>query len=525
MTENRSLRLVWFSLGIYLLLVMTLLICIRVKTGGHFIYTLDDPYIHLALAENLAHGHYGINPGEYTSPSSTVLWPFLLVPFAGTAFHVYLPLFWNTVFGALAACLIGYIVSRWPPQVDQAGRMEWWKQAVTVVLLIVIANLGTLMLSGMEHVLQILLAICCALGLIRALTEGSIPGWCVAAAVLAPMVRYEDIALTVAVCFALVGLGQSRKALIVLGSSVLPLVAFSLFLHTRGLPLLPMSVLVKGNAYANSGFAMSAYRQLRSNILWDLTKPDHYPLIVLTFTFLGLAWSECDRVRRFVFGGAALLGTLHLLIGRFGWFGRYEVYAVIFLTLLCLHILRERPQFLFGYFVLGLGFCAWPYLQTTEQTPNSAAEIYHQQYQMHRFVTQFYKGDYAVNDLGLVSFQRRPGAYVLDVYGLASPEASRQGVKTAAWLQGITARHGVKLAILYPDWFQIPSSWTPVGKMCDLKPVIVSPFPCVLFYATAPDAVPEIRSDLKRFTPTLPPGVRMIFDPDPKLGGLLSPLE
>jgi hypothetical protein len=144
---------------------------------------------------------------------------------------------------------------------------------------------------------------------------------------------------------------------------------------------------------------------------------------------------------------------------------------------------------------------------------------------MHRFVTEFYPGDYAVNDLGLVSFQRRPGAYVLDVFGLASPEASRQAVKNAEWLQGITARHGVKLAMLYPEWFQIPSSWSPIAKMCQPRIPVVSPIQCVLFYATTPDAAPEIRADLTRFAATLPKDVPMIFDPDPKLGGSLPAVK
>ena len=31
------------------------------KTGGKIVYTFDDAYIHLALAENIARGHYGVN--------------------------------------------------------------------------------------------------------------------------------------------------------------------------------------------------------------------------------------------------------------------------------------------------------------------------------------------------------------------------------------------------------------------------------------------------------------------------------
>ncbi|HKL20996.1 MAG TPA: hypothetical protein VJ904_04275 [Tichowtungia sp.] len=60
--------------------------------GGVFTYSLDDAYIHLSLAEQIHHGHYGINAGEYSSPSSSVLCPFLLAPFSG------LPSFRNDVY-------------------------------------------------------------------------------------------------------------------------------------------------------------------------------------------------------------------------------------------------------------------------------------------------------------------------------------------------------------------------------------------------------------------------------------------
>ncbi|HWE27085.1 MAG TPA: hypothetical protein VHB97_03740, partial [Polyangia bacterium] len=53
-----------------------------VHNHGHFYYPLDDPYIHLRVAQRIWHGGYGINAGEFSSPCSSVLWPFLLAPFA-----------------------------------------------------------------------------------------------------------------------------------------------------------------------------------------------------------------------------------------------------------------------------------------------------------------------------------------------------------------------------------------------------------------------------------------------------------
>ena len=228
--------------------------------------------------------------------------------------------------------------------------------------------------------------------------------------------------------------------------------------------------------------------------------------------FVGLTWGATTRRRRFIFGAAAALGGLQLLIGPFGWFHRYEVDASIFLVFFCMRVLAERPGFLFGYFALGLLFCASPYIQGTEDTSAASLEIYRQQYQMHRFVTDFYDGDYAINDLGLASFERRPGAYVLDVAGIGSAEAAGQQGKTADWMEGIVRRHGIHLAILYPEWFDIPRSWTPVARMCEPNEqrVIVSQR-CVVFYSTTPDAAETIRVDLKRFVPTLPPEVLFYF--------------
>ncbi|RYD65846.1 MAG: hypothetical protein EOP83_06450, partial [Verrucomicrobiaceae bacterium] len=46
---------------------------------GSWSYTLDDPYIHGAIARNIAeHGSFGIIPGEFAGASSSILWTVLL---------------------------------------------------------------------------------------------------------------------------------------------------------------------------------------------------------------------------------------------------------------------------------------------------------------------------------------------------------------------------------------------------------------------------------------------------------------
>lgn len=72
--------------------------------SGTFIYSMDDPYIALALSDQISHGNYGINAGQHAAPASSILFPFLLAAAAGTSLHPYLPLIINclALFATLA---------------------------------------------------------------------------------------------------------------------------------------------------------------------------------------------------------------------------------------------------------------------------------------------------------------------------------------------------------------------------------------------------------------------------------------
>src|SRR6266566_120392 len=83
------------------------------QNQGHVVYVLDDSYIHMAVARNLAqHGVWGISQYGFSSVTSSIAWPLLL---AG----VYLvfgpneiaPLLLNLVF-ATALVWLAYVMLR-----------------------------------------------------------------------------------------------------------------------------------------------------------------------------------------------------------------------------------------------------------------------------------------------------------------------------------------------------------------------------------------------------------------------------
>src|ERR1700722_4478646 len=90
-------RLALAVVSILALAIAALAAAILVLCHGHLIYSLDDPYISLALGEQIAHGHYGINAAEASSPSSSILYPFLLAAFAWTPWQEFAPLVVNAI--------------------------------------------------------------------------------------------------------------------------------------------------------------------------------------------------------------------------------------------------------------------------------------------------------------------------------------------------------------------------------------------------------------------------------------------
>ncbi len=499
------------AVGLYLVLSLALFLAIRARNNGHFLFALDDPYIHLALSDGIAHGHYGINPGEFSSPSSSVLWPYLLAPFAASPLHPYTPLLLNLLAGIGVATLAAGAVVRWPtPAGSAAGPSlepsETWRRIISVVALVFIANLLGLTFIGMEHTLQVLLAGAGAWAIVACLRGEPIPLWSLIAVALGPSVRYENLGVTLAVAIALLGQRRLGRGAALLAFSLAPVLGFSVYLHHLGLPWVPTSVLVKSRVQSASGLKQSDLQQILDNLGRTFTEPQRLLVLILFLTLALLAWRERERVRRFAFAGSAATAGLHLLVGRFDWFHRYEVYIVFFSALVVLQVVHERSRGLLGWYALGLLGCCFPYVQAFHDVVLCANQVYRQQYQTHRFLNDFYTGNVAVNDLGLVSYRRRPGMYVLDLWGLASAEVAQQPHRTTAWMDAIVRTHHVGLVVIYPLWFPPPPpDWTPLGEICLSDTPVVLGNACVSYYAT-PEAPAELEGQFDAFIRTLPVG-------------------
>lgn len=502
----REIRL---AVGASLVGYILLQVIAAALAGWVFEYPLDDPYIHLAMAEQIAHGGYGVNAGEYASAASSPLYPLLLTPFAGTEAQRLLPAVWNIVGLVLSAAIWAKLLVQM--RLPQAmPRFAPWVIALGPVAL----NLPGLAMVGMEHTLHLAASLSIALGLVIFLQTHRLTGWLIAGAILAPLFRLEGLAMVGLAALVVLFMGRPKKAAIVLAAGVLPVLAFMGFLSSLGLPALPNSVEAK---MQDGGVAdLSLVDRLLSGLFFNIQTLQGKVLFLLTVLgFMGAALlrgTTLALLSLFVAGA----GLAHLLFGQVGWLNRYEVYASITLAALLLGLAagaaRTRILAVGTVAAMVLGFGAYAYEAAIGLVWGPRA-IHMQQAQMARFAKDYADVPVAVNDLGWVAWDN-PN-YVLDLWGLASKEARELRLYGTEedWAARLVAEKDVPLVMIYDRWLgdAIGEDWTTLGY---LRLTVLKGFlggGQVTFYAPDAADAPALRAKIEEFIPTLPEGAFWVF--------------
>ncbi len=279
---------------------------------------------------------------------------------------------------------------------------------------------------------------------------------------------------------------------------------------------MPSSVLVKSSATA-AVFDRTVLSSLRAVLgtIWGSQWNRWGMLFALGIALLlPFCFDRTAKTFPLAICAVALLGG-HLALGQYGWFSRYEVYAVagLILALVVIYgkgLLRFSGLQRFALIIVALFVIAVPYMETTSQSPVASRNIYEQQYQMHRFATDFFPQAVAVNDLGWVAYQN--DQYVLDLWGLGSEEArqaSREGQRDAAFLRDITGRKNVVYAMIYDAWFEgaVPDDWCRIAQLNTI--MIAAASGEVGFYLIYLEQEAAMRAALHAFDDTLPDSVTL----------------
>jgi hypothetical protein len=474
------------------------------------VFTLDDAYIHLAVADQILSGGYGVNVGEYSSPSSSIIWPYFLALTEALHLGAFGPLLIN---GA-AACATVFALLR---ALEESGLFDDASDRPFgyLIALILVFNVSAVALpmTGMEHSVHVWASVVTFVGLVAAARGRTPTPLHFIALVLLPLIRFEGAAFACAAIAGFALLGQRRFAASAALVIIMSLSGYFALMASRGLPLLPSSVLLKGYL-ANLDESASNLPAIVKNMMRSITSSYGLRLILLGLALAGCAsWLRADRKALVVCLTVLAAIGAHLVFGQYGWFNRYEVYIMaLAASALLWGVAQVRPRLHALQWsltkialVLGLGVAAMPYLTTALVTPIAASDIYEQQYQMARFAQSFYKRAVAVNDLGLVAYGN--DNYALDLWGLGSEQvrkARTAGQYGPAEMAALASDHGVGLVMIYDVWFPkgVPSAWTKVAVLRTTTVTLSQRD--VAFYRTPLADAAEVTSALEAFKATIP---------------------
>lgn len=501
-------------------------------TEGVVSYPVDDTFIHLALAKQLAlHGVYGVSPHQFTAASSSIGWPFILafaILIAGA--KVWLPLALNAVFAVALLFSVDRLVIRLAPAASVLSR------TLICLAVMVLTPMATLVILGMEHTAHaaanIALLGTAVLWLVDDAPDAKtslrrvlgVAAWAGATTLW----RYEGMfPVAIVVALALARRRVRPAALIALGGAV-PIVLFGVYSKAHGAHFLPTPVLLKGRHFDLGD--VSAYFDLLGGDLLDRFGTEGYALAIAV-AIAALAFYLVRRDGFWTANVLALLTTLgtvilHLELASVGWFFRYESYllatgvAVIGATLARLlppprelwRIARAEKVRVIAA-VVGVVILSAPVwrraIAANNNTPQACRNIYEQQMQTARFLSaQFPDKRVAVNDIGAVAWL--DNGDVVDLVGLATlavAEAKHLKLDTAMSREDfVRLTAGVQVAVIYDDWFKennLPSTWLRVARWT-IRDNKSCAFPTVAIYATDPERYPEVIDAVRAFQPKLP---------------------
>ncbi|HTR32160.1 MAG TPA: hypothetical protein VMH27_22965 [Puia sp.] len=531
---NRPYLPLFLALLVFLALVALLEAQVLHYTHGAFVYPLDDTFIHMAVAKNLAfQGNWGIAGHEFESASSSVLYTLLLASlFKLFGAKIIIPFVINLIAGSVLLVAVQRRLIR-----EGVGIRG---QAWILLAVVVITPLPILVYSGMEHTLQCLFSFLFIFGAAEWLegidkTEKDrlrIPASLIVWGILTCAIRYEGAFAVGVVCCILLTRRRVGSAFLLGFLCALPIFIFGAYSISKGSYFLPNSVMVKSEgAQLSLGGVVSfvfnvVLQKLTISMAGISTVAAQHLLILLPLTFLFFSGS-LPRHGRYVYVLLVLTVStfFQVTLASTGWFYRYEAYLILSSVVVVGLILykygaglaekiRLRPVvMIFLLFALLLPMVvrvAAAFRKATQASLN----VYSQQYQMGHFLHQYYDDSVvAANDIGAISYYK--SAKNLDLWGLANIKVARSRKNnywTPSFLDSLSRSEKAPIAIVFDSWFSdsLLSRWNKVATWTIPNNVICGDS-VVSFYAIDPGGKGYLRQSLEAYQKELPWGVNVRY--------------
>ncbi len=497
---------------------------------GNIIYTLDDAYIHMAIAKHFAEdGVFGVTKYKFTPSSSSPLWT-LLLSFLYYLFGVseITPFLMNFFFASSLIIILSFFL-------EHKG-FSLISNTLILFAFIFFIPLPYLVLTGLEHILQIIISLILIITLIDSISRkdthrlsiNKFPLYIYITSFLLVSTRYEGLFLIGAISLFLLIRKEFLKSFLILISGALPVIIYGTISLSKGWYFIPNSILLKGKSFNPSSIKsilMFLYNGLRQTI-YNI----HILVILISIFFLLLIIIRKYKATISKYTLAShffiIVTLMHFLFAKTGLFLsinyqlRYDSYLIAlgFISILSMplpnwyeNIKQTKPEkyFLFILIFIIILPLSERSLKTLYKTPMASSNTYSNQYIQGKFVEKYYKGqNILLNDIGGINFLT--DIKCLDILGLSSKEPANLFLKkqmNTKNIEKLANSFNAKIAIVNNTILNIyggvPKSWYLIGQW-KIKKSVISPLDTISFYALSKTEIKKLRNSLKEFSKTLP---------------------
>jgi hypothetical protein len=516
---------------LWVTIVLLLIVSLRLNQG-HFVYGLDDAYIHMSIAKNFAlHGVWGVTPYGFSSSSSSLLWTLLLsFIFYITGLNDLVPFVLNIILSTITIFLVYFILRFY--------KIHPVYNLMVLLGVVFFTPLPYLIFIGMEHILQIILVVAFVFLSVNILANQNIKplNYYLLLMLTVPlvMVRYESLILIFLVAFLFILKKKFTYSSLIVALAIIPIAIYGIISISNGWSFIPNSLILKSYFTSTAiNTSVSLLPNLYTILPNTLSTLITY-LLAMIFALLLLSiavfrfkknktiW-EVSTLWLIITG---VLIIIQIIFINNDWILRYTSFLVVIgLIALTLGVYNHLPQkfsFKFNkksipkYLAISLIVILLlsPFAIKTYYliiTPQSTNNIYEQQYQMASFLSEYYPNDsIAANDIGAINYFTN--IQCLDLVGLSSndvAQAHKNNTFNTQELNYLANQHHIEIAIIYEEWWDgdIPSNWIKVGEWITPHNVILGNS-TVSFYATSPQYETQLIENLKLFSPQLPKNIK-----------------
>jgi hypothetical protein len=489
---------------------------VLLKTDSHYIYPLDDAYIHLAMAKNFAlHDVWGVTRYQFSSTSSSPLFTYLLsVLIKVFGNNDQIPLCFNVVLGIGTVYFLNQYFS---------GVFEKTQSVVLSVLFTLFFSVLHLqVLSGMEHVFHVFLVVVNIFCLSKIENKWAVFGFYFSL-LLMGVVRFESMFYFMILAFVFVLIKKWKTGILVLLTGFIPIIIFGCFNYQHDGYFFPNSVVVKGTKFSfDSNLPVQLKTILLDNFLFNASfyKIGFFPIIISLILILRSFKNKVGFNRivkdNFLIIVFSLLMVCHSMFADFKGMFRYEAYILVGFCMALIPKMKvffvdfkssiKNEKLMLGLIVINSVLLIYKSFNAHKVLDKGGKNIYEQQFQSAKFLNTYYNTSKIVaNDIGAITYYT--DIHLLDIAGLGSVETipfnedkKHFDQNFKIFLTEYCNRNKYEIAVVYEDWLQgqVPQSWKKVAvlKIQDKYNVAQDE---VSFYSINPDNLQQLKNNIKDF--------------------------